>query len=669
MAGGAATKRQGAGSAGALCVGIDVGGTYTDFVLLDGAGWRVEKRLSTPDDPARAVLLGLADLDAPARAAVVHGTTVATNALLERRGARTAFVATAGFRDLLALGRGHRTDLYALEPRPRPSLVPDDLCFEVNERLNARGGVVRSPARADLARVAAEVAAAGAAAAAVCLLFSYLDDRHEQRVRDALRAVPGGPAHVSLSAEVLPEMREYERASTTVVNAYVAPRMAGYLSELGSAAAPRPVSIMASHGGLLPPATAAALPAATVLSGPAGGVLGALAVARRAGFTRVITCDIGGTSTDVALADGTVPFTGAALVGDLPVHLPAVDVRTVGAGGGSEVWLDEAGAVRVGPRSAGADPGPACYGRGGHRATVTDAHVVLGRVPVAHVRPAGLLLDEARARAAFAPVAAELGTDVESVALAALAVADAAVARALRGVSVEQGNDPAEFTLVAFGGAGPLHACALADAIGAARVLVPAAPGALSALGLATAAPVATASRSVLRRAQAGAADTAAVFDALETEARRRLGPSGTTRVERLADVRYAGQSWELTVPWPADGDVRAAFEAAHRRRYGYDRPGEPVDIVTLRVRQAGEAHAALPGAPPAAPRWSDLVPVVTLDGRRVAVPVLPRQALVVGEAVAGPAVLVQPDTTTYVAPGWRARAGEWGDLVVERGP
>jgi N-methylhydantoinase A len=649
------------------CVGVDVGGTFTDFVLVDGDGFAVLKRASTPTDPAQAVVEGLGALDPGASAAVAHGTTVATNALLERHGARTAFITTRGFGDMLALGRGERSALYSLEPPPRVSLVPPELCFEVDERIGADGAVVRALGPAEARRAAARVGASGADAVAVCLLFSYLQPDHERRLGAALAAALGSRAHVSLSVDVLAEFREYERASTTVVNAYVAPLVARYLARLEGAVAPRALSVMGSHAGTLTPRAAGRLPVTTVLSGPAAGVQGALAVAQRAGQPRIISFDMGGTSTDVALCDGAVPFAQTTHVGGVPVHRPSVDVHTVGAGGGSIVRADAGGAVRVGPQSAGADPGPAAYGRGGRLPTVTDAHVILGRLPAEVPLAGGLRLDVGAARGALAPVAAALGMSVEEAALGALAVANATMERALRRVSVERGHAPSDFSLVAFGGAGPLHACALAEAIGARDVLVPRLPGALSALGLAIALPVATASRSVVRPPGADAPDFSAVYADLEREARELLGGVPAVTIGRSADIRYVGQSWELTVAWSGDTDPVPSFEAAHARVYGYARPGAPVEVVNLRVRAEGARRVGIPPAPPPSRARPSACTTVLDDRTAIRVPLYRRDALFPGETIAGPAVISQVDATTFVAPGWSGRVGAWGDLWLER--
>ena len=657
------------------CLGVDVGGTFTDFVIVGPDGLRVDKRLSSPRDPAESVLAGLAELDPSASLPVVHGTTVATNALLERRGARTAFVTSAGFGDLLALGRAARGELYALEPRDRPNLVPpeSDLVFELDERVDAAGLPLRVLTDAEIDRVARALAASGAESVAVCLLFSYLHPEHERRFAAALDTIPGAPAYRSLSVDVLPEFREYERASTTVVNAYVMPLVARYLARLERAAAPRPLAVMGSHAGSLPPETAARLSVSTILSGPAGGVLGALAVARRVGWPRCISFDMGGTSTDVALCDDALPFTSHTQVGGLPVRRPSVDVHTVGAGGGSIVGLDAAGGIRVGPESAGAEPGPAAYGRGGRQPTLTDAQVILGRLPEAIPLAGGIRLDADAARRAFAGLAAGLGCDLETAALGALRVAEALMERALRQVSVLRGEDPADYAVLAFGGAGGLHACALAEAIGTRRVILPGLPGALSALGLATAAPVATVSRSVLRQPGASTLDLERAFAEMRLEAMAQLGPSGEgapAEIHRQADLRYAGQSWELVLDWPDDGNLRAAFERAHAARYGFLHAERSVELVTLRLRATAAPPAGLPlrastpqSAGPADLRW----PVVLPDGLRRSLEVLRRGGLRSGDAIVGPCLIHQPDSTLFVAPGWQGRVVSGGEILLER--
>ncbi len=651
-------------------LGVDVGGTFTDFVSLGPDGMVVVKRPSTPAAPESAVVAGLADIDPGGRQPVAHGTTVATNALLTGGGARVAFVTTAGFGDVLRIGRGERSDLYALQPRPRPTLVPPERCVEVDERVGADGHPVRPLTTAAIEAAVAAVRRTDAEAVAVSLLFSFLSPDHEIALGGALRAAPGVPDHVSLSVDVLPEIREYERASTVVVNAYVAPVVSGYLARLAGAVGTRDVRVMGSHAGTLPAAVAARLPVTTILSGPAAGVLGALAVARRAGSPRIMTCDMGGTSTDVALCDDAVPYTASTAIRGFPVHRPSVAVHTIGAGGGSIIRVDAGGALRVGPASAGAEPGPAAYGRGGRAPTLTDAHVVVGRLPADTRLAGGIRLDVEAARAALTPLASELGMPVEAVAWGAIRVANATMERALRQVSVEHGHHPRDFALLPFGGAGPLHACELAAALGMRRVLVPAVPGALSAVGLATAAPTAMTSRSVLRAAVAGggaadAAAYAAVFRSLEAEALGLLPPADRARAttERLADLRYAGQAWEITVPWAAGDGAAGLFEVAHRRRHGYARPGVPVEVVTLRVHATAAWAPPLPPPPALAPPRDRRGDVVTAAGAMESVPLRERASLPPGTSVHGPCILTQADSTTWVAPGWAGTVGAWGDL------
>ncbi len=655
------------GSSSARRLGVDIGGTFTDFVLVGDGRIAVSKRLSTPDDPSSAVLAGLAEMDPESHADLAHGTTVATNALLERRGARTAFVTTRGFGDLLALGRGARRELYCLEPNGTPSIVPRELCFDVEERIASDGTVAvpLSPESAiDVARRLSELRVESIA---VSLLFSFLEPRHERELGRLLAENLDYPLHISLSVDVLPEFREYERSSTVAVNAYVAPLLEAYIDRLSAACGRRKLTVMGSHGGTMPPRQAARLAAATVLSGPAAGVTGAVSVAKRLGYNRVITLDMGGTSTDVALCDGAVPFTGATRVAGLPVHLPAVDIQTVGAGGGSVVAADEGGGMHVGPESAGADPGPACYGRGGRLPTLTDAHVVLGRLP-AHVPLAGgLQLDAEAAQRALARVADKLGIGVAEAASGAIGVANAVMERALRRVSVERGFSPGDFALVAFGGAGPLHACELADAVRVASVIVPAAPGALSALGLATSTPTATVSQSVLKPAGKPSSTHRDVFERLEERARDLLGAQGGTSIERFADVRYAGQSWELTIPWPKQSSLADAFAAAHRKRYGYDRPGEPVEVVTLRVRLTSADSFELPDTYAPGEAGAASSERAATDGAHKGVRVVARNSLSAGDRLVGPAIVTQGDATTYIAAAWRADVSRWGDMILTR--
>lgn len=681
-------------------VGIDVGGTFTDFVVLErtpagGAALRIHKVSTTPDDQSRAIVRGLEEMGlfaAHSRVQIVHGMTVATNALLERKGARTALLTTAGFGDVLLIGRQNRPHLYRLSQQRPPLLVDDPLRLEIDGRLDAAGHEITALDETAIGALADALAAAQVESLAIVFLFSFRNPAHEQRAAALLRArLPDLP--LSLSSEILPEYREYERTATTVINAYVQPLVARYLTRLekalaGSDAKAAPsVRIMQSNGGAIGLGQAAEQAARLVLSGPAGGVVGAFELARQAGPSapvRLITFDMGGTSTDVALCPGAIPTTAESAIGDLPLRLPVIDIHTVGAGGGSIAWLDAGGALRVGPQSAGAVPGPVAYGRGGTEPTVTDANLVLGRLD-----PGGFLggrgdvtLDLEAARRALARLGDTLGLSAEAAALGVLRVANATMERALRRVSVERGHDPRLFTLLPFGGAGPLHACDLSAALGVRRILIPPFPGVLSAYGMLVAGIATDASQSILRPAAALAQDPAPVTQSLaELEARvrdvlRREGID-TPEIDAALDLRYRGQSYELTVPLalPATGAAVAAaveaFHAHHAQRYGYAMTGEPVEAVTLRVRaHAPGADAALPALPPA----TDDVAAARLPDRPVwfapdaptPTPGYDRARLRPGHRFAGPAMLYQYDTTTVVPPRWAARVDAFGSVILE---
>ena len=674
-------------------IGIDTGGTFTDFIWVDEAGrLRLHKEPSTPDDPSRAVLTGLAAGGAPDAADVVHGSTVATNALLQRRGAPTALITTAGFADVLAIGRQDRPDLYALVPQKPPPLVPPEWRFEVRERIGADGEVVIPLDEASLAEAVEGVAATGVASVAVCLLFSFLRPEHEQRIGAAVRArLPG--VHVSLSSDILPEYREYERTATTVINATVAPVMGRYLTQLAEQLAPRRLAVMQSNGGIISATMAGAQAARTALSGPAGGVVGARFVAAAAGpggagYADIITFDMGGTSTDVALCAGRAPTTTEGSIAGLPLRLPLIDIHTVGAGGGSLAYLDAGGALQVGPQSAGAAPGPACYHAdydawraAPGRATVTDANLVLGRLDARRFLGGRMALHEASALAAVGALAAEMGSTVDGAALAIARVANAAMERAIRRVSVERGHDPRRFTLLAFGGGGPLHACELAEALGIPRVLIPPTPGVLSALGMLAAAPARDTSRTALRSlADAGdglAAWLAEAFAPLSAQAMGDMAAEGheaaALTLRHALDLRYVGQSHELTVDaQPGDGaaEITAAFHAAHAARYGYARPEAAVELVTLRL-SAVAAHKPPPllretsgPTDPSAARLG-MVEIWFADGVHDTA-LYERDRLRAGHRFDGPAVVYQYDTTTLVPPGWSAWVDERHNLILE---
>lgn len=621
-------------------IGIDAGGTFTDFVLLDDDGRvRIFKLPSSRRAPHEVILGGIARAkeESTARADVVHGSTVATNALLERKGARTAFVTTAGFEDMLVISRQNRRELYNLMPRPPRRLVPEGLCFGAQERM-LFDGTVHEPL--NVTGLRRKLKRAGIESVAICLLHSYRNPRHEQALLRELR----GLGYVCASHEISPEFREYERASTTVVNAYVGPLMDDYLAKLGS------ISIMQSNGGFLTAKEARRQAVRTILSGPAGGVVGALEMARRSGFTRILGFDMGGTSTDVSLCEGAPRETVEAYVDGLPVRVPMLDIHTVGAGGGSIARVDAGGLLRVGPESAGADPGPACYGKG-EDCTVTDAQVALGRIRPEQFLGGGMTIHPSRSESAVDRIARQLHLSREKAAAGIIRVANANMERAIRAVSIERGHDPRDYTLVAFGGGGGLHACELAAGLGMNSVLVPRFAEALSALGMLMADNVRDYAAGVL-----GVRDFEPRFRRLETRAVRELPGA---MLERSADMRYSGQSYELTIPWGGD------FHAEHKRVYGYADATREVEVVTLRVR--GRKVVARPEIAPLRRERGDCgLRRIFVDGRVLEVPVLRRSQVGV-RARRGPLLVLDYGTTVLIPHDWSARVDRTGNLVIHK--
>lgn len=685
-------------------IGVDTGGTFTDFVWAQEGRLRIHKEMSSPEDPSRAVLDGLGALEVPEKGALVHGSTVATNALLEGRGSRTALIATEGFGDVLAIGRQNRPELYALVPHKPEPLVPRRWRFEVRERVTAQGEILQPLVLDDLLPILRAIEGEGIQSVAVSLLFSFLRPQHEQRIREWLlektgAGPDGGRLHVSLSCEILPEYREYERTSTTVINAYVAPLMDRYLGRVARGVAPRPLSIMQSNGGIISAQMAGAQAARTVLSGPAGGVVGARYVAEKAGYSQIMTLDMGGTSTDVALCPGRLPTTARGEIAGMPLRLPIIDIHTVGAGGGSLARVDGGGALHVGPQSAGARPGPVCYGREASDweleiddhllasspsplyVTTTDANLILGRLDADHFLGGSMGLELERAQAALRALAQKIGArSAEAAAWDVVRVANATMERAMRRISVERGHDPRRFTLVAFGGAGPLHACELARSLRIPRVLIPAVPGVLSALGMLVAPPTRDYSQTVMRRLNPhAAAEEVPIeddFSPLVARAGREMAAEGHEReqlsFQRSLDMRYAGQSHELTVSYAGStrqGDVAELLHAAHERRYGFRQEEAPVEIVNVRLR--AKAPATRPQLPQETPQPGDASDLafgrrpVWFGSQAVSTALYQRRDLKPGHTFGGPAVVFQYDTTTVVPPDWRAEIDPFGNLLL----
>jgi N-methylhydantoinase A len=664
-------------------LGVDTGGTFTDFVWLDEAGrLQIHKQLSTPEDPSASILAGIDLLGVGEETAVIHGSTVATNALLERRGARTALITTAGFADILAIGRQNRPDLYALVPQKPEPLVPTGWRFEVRERVTAEGDILVPLELDGLEPILARLEKDDIESVAVCLLFSFLRPEHEQQIRDFLfTAGKEGQFLITLSSEILPEYREFERTAATVINAYVAPMMSRYLNRLAIGLGKRLLTVMQSNGGIIQAGTAGEQAARTVLSGPAGGVVGARFVAESAGLAEIITFDMGGTSSDVALCPGRLPVTAENEIAGLPLRLPMIDIHTVGAGGGSLAYVDAGGALHVGPQSAGADPGPACYGRG-RQATTTDANLVLGRLDATNFLGGEMVLDRELARRALQSLADEMGVaSLESAAWGVIQVANANMERAIRRISVERGFDPRLFTLVAFGGAGPLHACEMAENLQIGRVLIPAVPGVLSALGMLVAAPTRDYSQTVMHLVDElddlFEGWLAAVFESLERQAIADMGgdgyPPDFLTIQPALDMRYTGQSHELTVSLSDENDfstLLGLFHAAHEKRYGYQQPQEPVEIVTVRLTAVArsqppqfEPESLVPSRPERAEIGRKQV---WFNHQAVETRQFDRGKLEPGDRFKGPAVIYQYDTTTVIPPGWRVMVDAFRNLIAD---
>jgi N-methylhydantoinase A len=682
-------------------VGVDSGGTFTDICLFDETDGRVEiwKVASTPDDPSRGIAGGVeealrrAGANGGARpgAAVAyfgHGTTVATNALIEQRGVKTGLVTTAGFRDLLEIRRQKRPDLYDFFADKPPTLVPRDLRIEVAERLRHTGEIETPLDQAAVRDAARTLRAAGVGAVAVAFLYSFVRPEHEDAAKRILQEeLPD--AFICLSHEIAPEFREFERLSTAVVNAYLGPvmkryidRLGGRLADLGMTAAPH---MTQSNGGVIGFAAAAAMPVRTVLSGPSTGVVGAQAVGKAAGFADLITFDMGGTSTDVALLkDGEARLASEATVHGYPLKAPMLDIHTVGAGGGSIAYVDAGGLLKVGPRSAGADPGPVCYGRGNAEPTVTDANIVLQTLNPTHLLGGRMAVRQDLARAAIDTLARKVGLSAMQTAQGIVSVVTANMARAIRVISVQRGHDPRDYTLVAFGGAGPLHAARLARELDIARVLVPRSPGILCAMGLLlTDLRADFAATRLLPLVPHVVGDIEAAFATLDARAaawfaHEHIG-ADARRTVRTADMRYAGQNYELAVPLPAGpitartlDELAQGFAEAHRRMYGFVAEDEPVQLVTFRVEATGRVakatleQAAMSGADASGAIRERRAVWIAEENGNVPCPVYARDRLKPGNRFLGPAIVEQMDATTLVLPGMTARVDSYLNLILE---
>jgi N-methylhydantoinase A len=674
-----------------LQIAIDTGGTFTDCVWTERDQLRMLKVFSTPADPSQAIVEALEKISLTSPLILLHGTTVGTNTLLQRKGARVALVTTAGFEDVIEIGRQARPKLYDLFFDRIEPLVPEDMRFGVDERTGSDGEILQSPSRDALQSLADQLRQKHPEAIAISLLFSFANPKTETAVARVLEKLD---VPLSVSHQILPEFREYERTSTVVVNAYLQPVMQQYLENLERRARSSPRSggtqsrifVMQSSGGITSLGSAAREPVRTVLSGPAGGVVGAAAMARRSGFDRIISFDMGGTSTDVALVDGEAHASGQSEIAGLPVGVPMLDIHTVGAGGGSMARFDAAGALRVGPESAGADPGPICYGRG-TEPTVTDANLLLGRLQSQRFLGGDFTLDLERTRRLVAEWLKRQDDRLtpEQFATGVIRVVNSTMEKAIRVVSIERGYDPREFTLVAFGGAGGLHACELADALSILRVMIPALPGALSAFGILVSDVVKDYSRTVLWRV-ADKLPTARLdreFAALGGRAQagfRGEAWSGAIAHKRSIDMRYRGQGYELNIPYTRN--LIRDFRREHERRYGYSYPDREVELVTLRLRSTikspqarlatGSTRTLVGTAVPRSPSRANPGDAVSrtpvyFTGKKLGGAIHARDTLRIGKKYSGPAVVTEYSATTVVPPGKRFWLDKWGNLMIER--
>jgi len=658
-------------------VAIDTGGTFTDCIWIDRGRIRILKVFSTPDDPSKAIAGALKKIGATGPIIVLHGTTVGTNTLLQRQGARVALVTTAGFEDAIEIGRQARPKLYDFFFDRIEPLVDRDLRFGVDERTSAEGQILQEPSPDELQKLVTAIRASEPEAIALCFLFSFANPQNEKNVAEALEGL-GLP--LSLSHEILPEFREYERTSTVVMNAYLQPVMQKYLRNLETRLLQRSsksetskqgssLFVMQSSGGITALETAARQPVRTVLSGPAGGVVGAGAMARHSGLDRIISFDMGGTSTDVALIDREAKPSSQSEIAGLPIGVPMLDIHTVGAGGGSIARFDAAGALRVGPQSAGADPGPICYGRG-TQPTVTDANLILGRLRPDRFLGGGFTPDLERTRRVLGEWLKKSGSklSIERIASGIIRVVNATMEKAIRVVSIERGYDPREFALVAFGGAGGLHACALADALGIPTVIIPALPGGLSAFGILVSDVVKDYSKTVVWTV----ADKIpfkrldAEFASLRRQAEKEFrneGWAGKIQNHLSVDARYRGQGYELNVPY--DADLLRAFRAEHERRYGYSYTDRDIEIVTLRLRarirsqRSGKIDSECTTVKPQKA-------AVAVDGKKVAATIYDRESLVRGRKMRGPAVVTEYSATTLVPAAKRFWLDRAENLIIE---
>jgi N-methylhydantoinase A len=665
--------------AGRYYLGVDTGGTFTDFVLWHDQKIQIHKTLSTPQAPEQSILtgikeLGLEQLDASDQLFIVHGSTVATNAILEGKGVRTAFITNRGFADMLTIGRQVRSELYNLQPDPVSPPVSAELCLETGGRITATGEVLQPLSHDDIAALLKQISRLAPDAVAINLLFSYIDAQFELEVEKAIAGLDE-TIFISRSSTVLPEYKEYERGMTTWLNAYIGPLVEKYLTRLCRGVSNATVSVMQSSGGTIAADQAGAQAVHMVLSGPAGGLAAAHHLGQETNQTRLLTFDMGGTSTDVAMIDGDLQLTSEGRIGPYPVAIPMVDMHTIGAGGGSIASVDAGGLLKVGPESAGAEPGPACYGKGGQQATVTDANLVLGRLRADAFLGGAMSLDLEAARRVMKRLAEQLGLSIEKAALGIIQLANEHMAQALRVMSIQRGIDPRELSLMSFGGAGGLHVCALAEALGMQHAIVPVHAGVLSALGMLVAPRTRQLSHTVgLPFSQCKEREIQQRFRPLVKQGQQALVAEGVLpkhiQCEYSVDVRYLGQAYYLNVPWSTLQQTASAFHQLHEQRYGHALGGE-LELVNIRVALSSTTEKPSLGLEASA---GDKAPVkfvtkkVALVGLDEPVPVIARETMQQsGDVLSGPILLTEKVSTTYVMPGWQARLDKLGNIQLRQ--
>lgn len=644
-----------------LQIGIDTGGTFTDFVFFGGVQLEMHKVPSTPEDPSRAIVQGIIDIlgESLGDLNIVHGTTVATNALLERKGARIALITTKGFEDVIQIGRQNRGELYNIFWEAPVPLVEESMRFGLSERTTFDGKVLKSVKKSELLSLINKIKRSKAEGIAICFLHSYANPRNEENAERALKSL-GLP--ISTSSKILPEFREFERTSTVAANSYLLPKVENYMDMLSHKLPGADISIMQSNGGVISPEQAATEPVRIILSGPAGGVVGAAKVAGLAGYKKIITYDMGGTSTDIALCENGPKFTTETIIDGVPIKIPMIDIATIGAGGGSIASIDSGGALKVGPESAGADPGPACYGKGSYP-TVTDANLVLGRIKPEAFLGGRMKIYPEKSLSALKKLSRRLKLCVEELAEGIIKVANANMERALRVISIGKGYDPREFAMVSFGGAGGLHACELAQALEISFLIFPKDPGVLSALGMLTADMFKDYSLTVfLNQDEAKHLVLEEAYSSLEYKASDDFR-ANKIKFKRFLDVRYKRQSHEITVPYSKN--FISTFHREHKKRYGYSKTKSEVEVITLRLRAfTKKQDLDIPYLQNKKTNIKSFKEKIVFGGEKINAKVFERNHFYSGYAFEGPSIILEDSSTILIPPGYKCTVDKWGNII-----